>query len=578
MIQEHKSDKYKAIEYVSTLDNEQYIPEIVQVFDKHGLYGMGNVKEQLSDLYCMLLFEQKRREELQLTEHEKHNLNYLILGNPGTGKTSVAHVISDILYSMDLVKENEVICAKRADLVGSVIGETEEKTERLLESAIGKTLFIDEAYTLYMEDSSNDFGKKALETILPFAEEHRGELCLIMAGYRREMNDMVLNANIGFASRFPNQLVISDYTNDELINILVKIADKSHYFIDEGARNAILDRIEREHIDETFANARFMRDLFEQAVNRHAIRIVRGDSEEVTADDFLYLVKEDFLLPEPDSGDCLAELDSLVGLRSAKQKVREMAASATIRAEQKRRGMKTAEEGTMHMKFVGSPGTGKTTVARLVGKIYNQLGILKRRDVFVECKRADLVGRYQGHSARNVKDKFDEAKGGILFIDEAYSLVQGENDSFGREAVDTLVAELDNRRDSVAVIIAGYTEEIGKFLKENPGLNSRFPAEIVFEDYSLDELTEIFFFELKRRRYDASQLDRELVKTLIEKRVKDPDFGNARGVRNLCEKTIRYKDLRLAERIRGGEASGIEDAEFITLLDCDIEKMLLADR
>lgn len=139
MIQEHKSDKYKAIEYVSTLDNEQYIPEIVQVFDKHGLYGMGNVKEQLSDLYCMLLFEQKRREELQLTEHEKHNLNYLILGNPGTGKTSVAHVISDILYSMDLVKENEVICAKRADLVGSVIGETEEKTERLLESAIGKT-------------------------------------------------------------------------------------------------------------------------------------------------------------------------------------------------------------------------------------------------------------------------------------------------------------------------------------------------------------------------------------------------------------------------------------------------------
>lgn len=577
MMPVENSNKYKAIEYVTTIDNDQYIPMIVQTFEDFGLYGMDKVKEQLSDLYCTLVFEKNRREALQLSESEKHNLNYLILGNPGTGKTSVAHVISDILYSMKLIKENEVICAKRADLVGSVIGETEEKTERLLKSALGKTLFIDEAYTLYTESDSKDFGKHALETILPFAEEHRGELCLIMAGYRREMNNMILNANIGFASRFPNQLVIPDYSNDELISILVKIADKSHYFIDEGARNAILDRIERERIDETFANARFMRDLFEEAVNRHAIRVVRDDSEKVTIDDFRYLVKEDFLLPEPDSSDCLAELDALVGLRAAKQKVREMAASATIRAEQKRRGMKTAEEGTMHMKFVGSPGTGKTTVARLVGKIYNQLGILKRRDVFVECKRADLVGRYQGHSARNVKDKFDEAKGGILFIDEAYSLVQGENDSFGREAVDTLVAELDNRRDSVAVIIAGYTEEIGKFLRENPGLNSRFPAEIVFEDYTPEELTDIFFFELKRRQYDASQLDRELVKTLIEKRMKAPDFGNARGVRNLCEKAIRYKDLRLAQRIRSGEASTIGNAEFVTPLDCDIEKMLLAD-
>ena len=230
----------------------------------------------------------------------------------------------------------------------------------------------------------------------------------------------------------------------------------------------------------------------------------------------------------------------------------------------KERGIEVpGEKSTMHLIFKGNAGTGKTTVARLLGEIYVKLGIL-RKNIFVEVSRADLVANYVGQTATNVIEKLDQADGGILFIDEAYTLINGERDEFGREAVQTLVAELENRRDRLMCIVAGYGKEIDDFLAVNQGLKSRLSNEIYFEDYKEDELVQIFYDILEKRGLQIEEGLQKTVRSTIKKeKEKTEDFGNARGVRNLLEQCIRRKDSRLAASLREGKK--LDDEEILTI-------------
>jgi SpoVK/Ycf46/Vps4 family AAA+-type ATPase len=207
-------------------------------------------------------------------------------------------------------------------------------------------------------------------------------------------------------------------------------------------------------------------------------------------------------------------------------------------------------------------------VARLFGKILAKLGILKRDDVFVECGRADLVGQWQGHTAARVKDIVHSALGGVLFIDEAYNLVNGDHDDFGMEAVNTLIAEMENKRDRLVVIIAGYTKEIEDFMSANPGLKSRIPTIVEFPDYSLDEMVEIFCAEIKKRNFDISHLDPQAIQKFIEEKSKIKDFGNGRGVRNICDKVEDKQNIRVAEALSNGKT--VSDDEMMQVLPEDL--------
>ena len=246
--------------------------------------------------------------------------------------------------------------------------------------------------------------------------------------------------------------------------------------------------------------------------------------------------------------ELMAELDGLIGLDSVKREVRSLVNLIKVRKMREQHELKVMDM-SFHMVFTGNPGTGKTTVARLIAKIYKQLGFLSSGQL-IETDRSGLVAGYVGQTAGKVTEVVNSALGGILFIDEAYALARkGMDNDFGREAIDTLVKLMEDNRDNLVVIVAGYTDEMHDFLTSNPGLISRFNKYIDFPDYTDDELMDILTMNAKRQGYTVTDGANAVVRAMLESMsVSDRlDFGNARGMRNTLEKLVQEQANRLAE-------------------------------
>ncbi len=275
--------------------------------------------------------------------------------------------------------------------------------------------------------------------------------------------------------------------------------------------------------------------------------------------------------------EALANIDNMIGLESAKRDIKQNIALARFNRMKEELGI-AVKPISRHMVFSGNPGTGKTTFAREVAKVYHALGFISK-DTVVEVKREDLVGGFIGQTALKTKEQIDKAKGGVLFIDEAYALSRdaGASDSkdFGREAIDTLVAAMENMRDDLVVIVAGYPEPMKNFIDANPGLKSRFMTYIQFDDYKLPELGQIMDVMLKERGYTMDDAARKYSMDLMEKEMATAkrDFGNGRTVRNLVEKAEKELALRLEAEQKLGRNHGLSEEELkkalttITLAD-----------
>lgn len=245
--------------------------------------------------------------------------------------------------------------------------------------------------------------------------------------------------------------------------------------------------------------------------------------------------------------EILQELHSLVGLSGVKKLIEEIYAFVEIQKRRQKEKLAT-DPLVLHMIFKGNPGTGKTTVARILGRMFKAVGVLPKGHS-VEVERADLVGEFIGHTAQKTREQIKKALGGILFIDEAYSLARGGEKDFGKEAIDALVKGMEDHRDNLILILAGYQDEMDWFVEANPGLRSRFPIQIAFPDYNLRELLAIADLMLHRRQYVLISGAREELRFHIEKeRRRHEHSGNARLVRNLIERAIRRQAVRLIHR------------------------------
>lgn len=246
-----------------------------------------------------------------------------------------------------------------------------------------------------------------------------------------------------------------------------------------------------------------------------------------------------------------AEIDkvfsSFVAMNEIKKTVKQIYATMIVNKKREEYGI-SANKQVLHMMFKGNPGTGKTSVARKLAKLYAELGILSKGH-FIEAERADLVGEYIGQTAQKTRAILQKAAGGILFIDEAYSLARGGEKDFGKEAIDTLVKHMEDHHNDLVLILAGYSNEMNRFLTMNPGLESRFPFILEFPDYKLDDLMEIARRMISEREYRLSKeaelkLRNELYKNIL---LKKQNFSNARNVRNIIEKAIRHHAYRLVQ-------------------------------
>ncbi len=534
------------------------------------LVGLESVKEETRKL--VNLVKMRRAREKEGLKNAPVSFHMVFTGNPGTGKTTVARLMGRIFKSLGLVSRGQLVEADRAALVGTHLGETAPKTDAKIDEAIGGVLFIDEAYTLTA--SGDDYGKEAIATLLKRMEDDRDDLVVIAAGYTDEMREF-MDANPGLKSRFTRTLDFPDYTDEELARILRLRVAKNQYRLEESLDAGLADAIRKlsPRRDKTFGNARLVRNLFERAVERQADRLAQsGETAKsalvtLTAADFgLGAEKADARAPTVE--EVLEELDSLVGLDGVKAEVRRLIATCKAAKLREAQGIESAKL-SYNFVFRGNPGTGKTTVARIVAKAFRALGILERGHL-VETDRSGLVAGYVGQTALKTSKTVDSAVGGILFIDEAYQLASGGEGDYGREAVATLIKRMEDEKGNIVVILAGYTDDMERFMELNPGLESRFNRVIDFPDYDAKALAEIFRSMAKKNRYILSGDVENYLQAYIDLMTENVDrrkFGNARWARNLFEKTVE----RQAERIVGLESPTPGDLQLITLRDVGIK-------
>ncbi|QHM73268.1 Stage V sporulation protein K [Mixta intestinalis] len=520
-------------------------------FDRHqdfdlesalaSIVGLENVKEAIRAQHTMLLADEKRR-KADVVVDIRQSLNIIFTGNPGTGKTTIARVMAAMFKNMGLLKQGQLIETDRSGLVSEYYGKTAEKTEAMIKSALGGVLFIDEAYSL-SANSPND--KEAIDTLVKLIEDYRGELVVILAGYKKEMADFMKN-NSGLESRFPLVIHFPDYTVEELYKIaLLQVTNKGFRLTGQAQARlhesvAAASRTASAHS----GNGRMVRNMLENILRKQSARIA---TTEVAAAELTTILPEDIgeARPGGKTYDLEAVLNDIIGLSEVKTYIRSLYARLRVLSERRKMGLPVDASQTLHMIFKGNPGTGKTMMARIIADVLAHINVIQTNNL-VETDRAGLVAGYVGQTAIKTTEKVREAMDGVLFIDEAYALAQGGANDFGREAIDTLVKLMDDNRDRLVVILAGYSQNMDEFLEMNPGLKSRFPNIIQFDDYRVDELMRIADQLYQKRGYVLEEAARQKMRALFTQAVSETAFGNGRYVRNVFEKSLNQQALRLS--------------------------------
>lgn len=542
-----------------------------------GVVGLDMVRQEIFRQASYIHVQQLRANQgMPVPDWPSRHL--VFSGNPGTGKTMVARVIAGLYLKLGILKTDRIVETDRAGLVGSHIGETALKTRALVESALGGILFIDEAYAL-ARTSQQDFGHEAVETLLKMMEDHRDNLVVIVAGYGAEMDEFI-RSNPGLSSRFNRFLHFPNYTPDELLAIFQGFCRQHAYVASDSIQHG-LKRIFAREIQaqrEHFGNARYVRNLFEKVLEAHAQRVYA--LAEASAHELATILPADIesalgeALADQDGvaenfAEALAKLDALVGLQRVKQQVRRLCSFVQVQSERASAGYKTAAGFSQHLVFTGNPGTGKTVVSRIVADLYFNLGILPSNRI-VEVDRSGLVAQYVGQSALKTREVIESALGGVLFIDEAYALAkEGDERDFGHEVIDTLLKAMEDYRDQLTVIVAGYPEPMARFIDSNPGLRSRFNHYIEFEDYQPEELLSIYERFVRDSEYALADDTRLALQQNLQQLFAQGCTGdNGRFVRNLFERTVELQAERVArlEHVSGTLLNTLTSADVAAAL------------
>ena len=492
------------------------------------IVGLKAVKEKVKEFEKYMLFKVKAESEgLKL---ENTNMHMIFTGNPGTGKTRIARIMAKMLFDMGIIQENKLVEVERKDLVAGYIGQTAQKTSEVIQDAIGGVLFIDEAYSLASE-SKNDFGTEAIATLIKAMEDQKDRLVVIFAGYKDEMKNF-LDINPGISSRIGYTFDFPDYNTDELVEIFYRKINKMGFECRKECELEIKKICVYFSQRKDFGNGRFVDKLVQETILKHAINDNQVSKIEV---DDIPSIRE--LNNSSDNEETTEELlSNVIGLTDLKKKIQEFENYVKFIKEAEKKNISVPNQN-MHMIFTGNPGTGKTTIARIMAKILYNAGIVQENKL-IEVERKDLVGEYIGQTAQKTTEVIEKALGGILLIDEAYSLVSKYRNDFASEAIATLIKAMEDHRGEFIVIFAGYKKEMGEFLKMNSGIASRIGYTFDFPDYTREELCEILYKKLEKCNLKIEELAKKKIFEIMNYFCNVENIGNGRFADKVLQEII----------------------------------------
>ena len=558
-------DLVRAIAIVETDQNTEASATETAIGKLDAMVGLAPVKQEVKALVARMQVEQKRRDKgLDVSALSQH---MVFTGPPGVGKTEVARLVGEIYRGLKVLRKGHVVETDRAGLVAGYIGQTAGKTLDKCREALDGILFIDEAYSLAPASGGggSDFGKEAIDTLLKFMEDNRERIVVIVAGYRNEMRRFV-DSNPGLSSRFSKTVDFPSYDAAELCEIFRRMAARQQFALPAGFEAKLKPWIESRSKADDWANAREMRTLLEKTREAQALRVAgdpSADISDVTIEDVMIATGQQSEANDIPVVSALAKLDAMVGLAPVKQEVKRLTARLEVEQKRREQGLPIAAV-SQHMVFTGPPGVGKTEVARVIGEIFRALKVLRKGHI-VETDRAGLVAGYVGQTATKTLDKCREALDGVLFIDEAYTLAAstgGGGPDFGKEAIDTLLKFMEDNRERIIVIVAGYPNEMRRFIESNPGLSSRFTKTIDFPGYGVGDLCEILKRMAERQHFTLPVDFIAALAPWIEQRSTAPDWGNARSMRTLLEKAREAQAIRISTA-PDADLSRLETADLL---------------
>lgn len=500
--------------------------------------GLKDLKQKVDDFIKIGKFNKKRK---QLgVEPVKQTFNSFFLGNSGTRKLDLARLLAKIMYQNKLLRKDSIKVVKWNDLMSANVDHT---TDVILSEALGGILFIDDISSIDQQLDREDKIQEAIYTIINFP--HHDDILIILAGYPKEMKKL-MNDYQEINTCIPNVFNFKDITTEETAEIgIVNLKGRNYQFDEKYYKEKMLKKI-KSNFNKT--NVKLINSYNDKIIQKFSISFSNFASNDVLK--IPNSIIDEVIVENQHSRDVevdklLKELNGMIGLHNVKTFVNDLV--KTIRFERKFQDkLPKSENPTYHMVFSGSPGTGKTTVARVIAKLFYNLGILPK-DTVSEVYRTDLIGEYIGHTEKKTSTAIKNAMGGVLFVDEAYQLSSDSSDrDFGKQAIETFITELENNRDKFVAIFAGYTKEMDKFLEANAGLRSRIPLTIEFEDYTPEEIAQIVLSIITK----DWKVDEELLKKVVTntyRQLPDSEKGNGRWARNFAEKLVAKHKRWLAD-------------------------------